>query len=240
MITRRIVWAVGALLVAGSALADFKPDPGGMIKDLEIMKKTDERMTLVIWLPTEFWRASLEASGKVVPEEIERVVKELDQYVIVAVSDGQMGIAGSVNFSEPELVKNATTIEDAHGKTLTPLPDEEVSGGVRNLTQMMRPLFANMAGALGSHLAIVIFKGTDQKEGYRTVEATGQGAFVVHVGTVEVRYRLPVGSLLPPALDAKTGESFPGSFQFNPYTGAKLSHPAPTAQAPAPAAAATH
>jgi hypothetical protein len=37
-----------------------------------------------------------------------------------------------------------------------------------------------------------------------------------------MRYRLPIGSILPPALDPKTGESFPGSYHFNPYTGGKL------------------
>lgn len=32
---------------------------------------------------------------------------------------------------------------------------------------------------------------------------------------VAVRYRLPLASLLPPAIDEKTGESFPGNYQFS-------------------------
>ncbi|MDE2136021.1 MAG: hypothetical protein KGJ68_01180, partial [Gammaproteobacteria bacterium] len=76
-------------------------------------------------------------------------------------------------------------------------------------------------------------KGAD-KAGHHTVEATREGQFVVHIGTVTMQYRLPLGSLLPPAIDAKTGESFPGNYHFNPFTGEKLS-PAPAGAAKPPA-----
>lgn len=211
--------------MGGPAGGEYKPDSTAVMKDLEILAKTDDRMTLVIWLPTEFWRISLESSGRVTSKEVERFTKELDPYVVVAVADGQVGLAGSVTFSEPELVKNAVTIENGRGETFSPLPDEAISGGVRNLTQMMRPVFGNMMGSLGLHTTFIVFPGTT-KTGDRTVEPTKEGTLIVHVGTVTVRYRLPLASLLPPVIDEKTGETFPGTYHFNPYTGNKLS-PAP-------------
>ena len=238
----RILAALAALIVAVPAAADFKPDASALVKDLEMMSHADDRLTIVLWLPTEFWRTSLESNGKIAPKEIDKFVKELDRYVLVAVADGAQGIAGSVDFAEPDLLRNAVTIEDMRGNLLSALPDGEVSGGVRNLTQMMRPMFAGMLGSLGSHLAIVVFPGADKK-GHRTVEATKEGTFVVHVGQTVMRYRLPLGSLLPPAIDAKSGETFPGNYHFNPFTGDKLSpapdtanpHPdAPPAPTPAP------
>jgi len=36
-------------------------------------------------------------------------------------------------------------------------------------------------------------------------------------------WRLPLASLLPKKIDSKTHEEFPGNFDFNPYTGGKLS-----------------
>jgi len=108
---------------------------------------------------------------------------------------------------------------------------------------MMRPVFSNMLGSLGLHLAFLVFPAAD-KQGVRTVEPTKDGTFVVRVGPQEFRYRLPLGSLLPPAIDQRTGETFPGNYHFNPYTGNKLV-PAPTnspanslsaPQPPAPAA----
>ena len=49
-----------------------------------------------------------------------------------------------------------------------------------------------------------------------------------------MRYRLPLGSLFPPAVDPKTGESFPGNYHFNPFTGDKLTPSAPDAASPHP------
>jgi hypothetical protein len=230
MTTWRILWAAVALLVAGPALAEFKPSPTDMIKDLESMTKTEDHITVVIWLPSEYWRASLEAGGKITPKEIDKIVKELDPYVIIAAADGQIGIAGAVNFSEPELVRNSASIEDGRGHVFSPLPDAEVSEGVRNLTQMMRPMFANMLGSLGAHLAFAVFPGTENGGG-RVVEPAKEGSFVVHIGTAAMHYRLPLASLLPPAVDEKTHESFPGNYQFNPFTGSKLTHTAPATTA---------
>lgn len=235
MHTYRLAWIAAAVLASGPASADYQPDSNALVKELELMARTPERLTIVLWMPTEFWRASLEASGNLAPKAIEGFVREIDPYVVVAVADGATQLA-SVNFAEPELLKNSVTIEDARGNLLSPLPDSEVSQGVRNLTQAMRPIFGSMLGALGTHLALIIFKGVD-KAGRRTVDPRRDGTFVVHVGTETMRYRLPLASLLPPAIDAKTGESFPGNYLFNPFTGDKLSVAAPDAPGPAQQAA---
>jgi hypothetical protein len=50
-----------------------------------------------------------------------------------------------------------------------------------------------MLGSFGLHLGFILFPATD-KEGRATVDPTKEGAFVVHVGEVEVRYKLPLGS----------------------------------------------
>jgi hypothetical protein len=230
MLIRRVVWLLAGLLLSASAIGEYKPDPEALVKDLERLTRSHDRMTLVLWLPTEFWRTSLESEGKMTPEDVDRFVKELEPYVVVAVADGQIGMLGSINFAEPESLRSTVTIQDTDGALLSALPDTEISTGVKNLTQMMRPVLGNMMGALGTHIAFLVFPGVD-KGGHPTTKPTREGTFVVHVGTVAMRYRLPLGSLLPPMIDAKSGESFPGNYHFNPYTGVKLSPaPAGTAQ----------
>ena len=236
MLVRRFVWLLAGLLLSASAIGGYKPDPNALIKDLQRLTQSQERMTMVLWLPPEFWRASLESKGQMTPESVDRFVKEIDPYVIVAVADGQVGMIGSVNFAEPESLRSSVTIEGPEGKLLSALPDSEISPGVRNLTQMMGPVLGNMLGALGTHVAFLVFPGTD-KAGHLTVNASKEGTFVVHVGTVAMRYTLPLGSLLPPMIDAKSGETFPGNYRFNPFTGVKLL-PAPRGAAqPAPSPA---
>jgi hypothetical protein len=219
--TSRFVGAVAGLLLSQSVMADFKPDTSAMVRDLTVTKQSGDHITMVMWLPPQFWRASFEAGGLAGPK-VDQSMKELNPYVLLAVADGHKALA-SVTFSEPELLKNSVTIENPRGDRLSALPDDAISEGVKTLTQMMRPVMGNMLGSLGLHLAFIVFPATD-KEGRATVEPTKEGTFVVHVGEVDVRYRLPLGSLLPPAIDLKTGESFPGNYRFNPFSGNKLSY----------------
>lgn len=230
MLIRRIAWLLAGLLLSASVMAEYKPDPEALTKDLQRLTRTQNRMTMVIWLPAEFWRASLESQGRMTSENVDRFVKELEPYVVVAVVDGQLGMLGSINFALPESLRSSVTIEDSEGKLFSALPDSEISPGVRNLTQIMGPVLGNMMGALGTHIAFLVFPGID-KGGHPTVKASNEGTFVVHVGAVAMRYKLPLGSLLPPMIDAKSGETFPGNYHFNPFTGVKLS-PAPPGAAP--------
>lgn len=132
------------------------------MKDLQKLTRSHERMTLVLWLPSEFWRASLESEGKMTSQDVDLFVKELDQYVVIAVADGQIGILGSINFAEPESLRNSVTIENSEGESFSVLPDTEISAGVRTLTQIMRPVLGNMMGALGTHVAFLVFPGVDK------------------------------------------------------------------------------
>ena len=47
------------------------------------------------------------------------------------------------------------------------------------------------------------------------------------LGDATYRWRLPLGSLLPPRYDAKTGEKFSGNYLYSPFTGKELTTKAP-------------
>jgi hypothetical protein len=78
-----------------------------------------------------------------------------------------------------------------------------------------------MMGAMGQHLEILVFPSVD-KAGHPIADPKSDGSLTVHLGNIALHYRLPLGSILPPSVDPKTGESFPGNYHFNPYTGDKL------------------
>jgi hypothetical protein len=54
------------------------------------------------------------------------------------------------------------------------------------------------------------------------VEPLGKGKMVVRLDGEDYDFRLPLDALLVPSQDPKTLEQFPGSYRFNPYTGAAL------------------
>jgi hypothetical protein len=195
-------------------------DQSALIRDLTLTRNADGRITMAMWMPDEFWRSALQSSKQLTDKGISDYIAVVHPYTLVAVLDAQRGIT-AYRYTDTETLVNEATIEDSHGTTYSPLPPESVAEDIRNLIQTMRPLLANMMGALGQHMEFLVFPSMD-KAGHRIADPKIDGSLTVHVGDVALRYRFPLGSLLPPTLDPKTGESFPGSYHFNPYTGGKL------------------
>jgi hypothetical protein len=96
-----------------------------------------------------------------------------------------------------------------------------MNAGAANLLKMMKPVTANMMGQLGQGMHFIAFPGTDDSK--LLLDAKKPGQFVVKMGAKEFAFRLPIGSVLPPKMDKETGERFPGNYEFNPFTGKKLS-----------------
>jgi hypothetical protein len=195
-------------------------DYSALIRDLTLTRQADGRITMAFWMPDEFWRTALQSSRRLTDKGIADYIAVVHPYTLVAVLDGQMGIT-AYRYADTDTLVNEATIEDSHGATYGPLPPELVAEEVRNVIQTMRPLLSNMLGALGQHMEFLVFPSTD-KAGHLIANPKNDGSLTVHLGDVALRYRLPLGSILPPSLDPKTGESFPGSYHFNPYTGGKL------------------
>jgi hypothetical protein len=187
--------------------------------------KSADRLTLVFWMPLEFWRATLESSGKLSDKGIQQFVQTVQPYTVLAVIDGESGFGGALNYADPDALRASVTIEDTSGNVYHPLALDEIDPGLKNLLQMMRPVLSNSMGPMGAHMEFLAFTSTS-KDGQHFADVQKDGVLGVHVGAKAFRYRLPLGSFLPPAVDAKTGETFPGNYRFNPFTGNRLSNPA--------------
>jgi hypothetical protein len=211
-------------------------DYGSLIRDLTLTSVADGGIKMAMWMPEEFWRAAIQSGGRMTDQGTAEFVSVMHPYILVAVLDGRSGITG-YHFTDTSALADEVTIEDAHGTTYAPLPPDSVAEDLRNLIQMMRPLLSNMMGSMGQHLDILVFPSLD-KAGQLIADPKKDGALSVHLGDTVLRYRLPLGSLLPPSVDLKTGESFPGNYRFNPFTGSKLvprpadTHPAQASKTP--------
>jgi hypothetical protein len=184
-------------------------------------------------MPDQFWRASLQNSGRLTDQGIAQYIAVIHPYTLVAVLDAQRGIT-AFRYTDMDTIINEVTIEDAHGTMYSPLPPDSVAEDMKNLIQIFRPLLSNMMGAMGQHMEILVFPSVD-KAGHLIADPKKDGSLTVHLGDIALSYRLPLGSILPPSLDPKTGESFPGSYHFNPYTGSKLvQRPSDTHAGPTP------
>lgn len=219
--------ALSALPTICSAATETVPvpeaatvDQSALIRDLTLTRNVDGRLTMSMWMPDEFWRITLNSSGRMTDKGIADYIAVMHPYILVAVMDAQRGIT-AFRYTDTDTLVNETTIEDSHGSTYRPLAPESVAEDIRNLIQSMRPLLANMMGTMGQHMEFLVFQNMDNA-GHLIADPMSDGSLTLHVGAATMRYRLPIGSMLSPAIDPKTGESFPGSYHFNPYTGGKL------------------
>jgi hypothetical protein len=74
---------------------------------------------------------------------------------------------------------------------------------------------------MGQNMHFILFPAKDNK-GKAIADATKEGSFKVIVGSEEFNFHLPLGSVMSPKYDPKTGEKFPGNYKYNPFTGTEL------------------
>jgi hypothetical protein len=201
-------------------------------------------------MPLEFWDGSL-ASNPELPEAARaELVGAMAPYTVVAVLRAQTSANGFGNVESKEsLLKN--TRFTINGKTLQALPADKVSQPATLIIAQLKPVLAQAAGQLGEALEFLVFPSGEGDT--LLVDAAKPGNLTINFYGKDYKWRLPLGSVLPPKIDKVTGEEFPGSYEYNPYTGRKIevageakpaaakpaSKPAATSPAPKPAAPAT-
>jgi len=212
------------LLLAGQAHAQERIDLRALVRETQITSESPNELTMVWWLPEQFWQASLR--DRLPANQVDEVLKVVRRYTMIAVVDGRIGPLGGMSFIPEETVRTNVTLKDAAGVNYPPLGESSLDPDMKNLVQAMKPIVANMLGAIGQNTHFVVFP-SKSADGRPVADAASKGTLWVIVGGKEFRYRLPLGSLLPPKYDPGTGERFPGNYDFNPFTGTKLGTESP-------------
>jgi hypothetical protein len=215
------IWFLG-----GESLAQDRIDLQALIQETQKHSLDPGHMTIVWWMPSEFWRASLAQNPGIRKEQTEAILQILAGYTMVAVADGSIGPFGGVTFNTEDVVRSGVTVRDPQGRTHSPLDNDSIDVDAKNLLQMLRPGLGNTLGSLGQNIYFVLFRAT--ADGRPIADPKGKGTFTVVLRDTEYSYRLPLGSLLPPKYDPATRETFPGNYMFNPFTGGALTAPPPS------------
>jgi len=211
-----------AVLFASLCLGDGnKPDLQSLIRETQQMSQVPHEMGLIWWIPPQFWRASLEASGKMSPEQVNDFLKTIKPYTVVAVVKGQIGSFGGVTYEDEATLRAKLVLIDHDQVEYKPLEDADVSADMQNFMSMMKPVFANMLGAMGKNLDIFVFPANG-KNGQAIADAQKDGQFSVGLGEEKFRWRLPIGALLAPKICPKCGEKLSGAYKFCPFDGTPL------------------
>lgn len=176
-------------------------------------------MTMVWWIPQEFWEVSMAANPSATPEGRAQVLAALEDYQVVALLRARIGL-GTVTdvMSRADLLNNARF--EIGGKVVEPLATADIKPGAQVMLGALKPALAGALGAFGQSMELVIYPG---KQGnVRLIDPTRPGSFQYTLYDQTFHWRMPLGSLLPKKTDPRTNEEFPGNYLYNPYTGVKL------------------
>lgn len=198
-----------------------KIDIDALIDETQKSGTGKHEMTIVWWIPLEFWHATL-AEEKMSKAQIDEVLGILRPYVVVAVVDGKIGEVGKVAYrSESSIMKDIRIVPTGRPDQ-APLSPDKIGPGMTTLLKTMKPIVSNILGSLGSNLHFVVFSSSDQS-GVPLVDATKPGTFAVRLeGGRTFTWRLPLASLSPPKLCPVDGEKLPANWRFCPFHGAEL------------------
>lgn len=221
MIRAFLVLLSAALIPLWPAAAGAQSDMNALVNDTQRLHQDGPRLTLVWWIPDEYWEASAKGSSQSSPQQLKQLLSVVERYVIFAIVDGELGNLGSVKTRSLDAIIGTIQLVAPGGTRFPPLGEDQLSGDLRTFFQVMKPLLANMLGQVGKGLEFVAFDGRGPGGG-RLLDPRREESFSVIYDGRRHEWRLPLGSLLPPAMDAKTGERFPGNYRFNPYTGDRL------------------
>lgn len=196
-------------------------DLTALTQETQMMSRKADELTLLWWIPEEFWRASFAQTQDISPTQVEDFLKVLRPYFVLVAVDGSMGSIGGVTYKSEAAVREETQLIDFSGARYRALPEESVGPDVQNLLQMFKPVLGNMLGPLGQNMHFLLFPARTGK-GSMIAEASKEGGFTIKMGANEYRWRLPLGSLIPRKTCPVDGEKLNGAWIYCPWHGVKL------------------
>ncbi len=198
-----------------------KVNLASLVRETQRMSPKADEITLAWWTPVEYWEACLSQNPLMAPEQTAQFTKVVLPCTTVAIVEGTVGVLGGMTFKSEAEVRTRVKLRDKDGETYAPIEPAELSPDLSSLLALMKPMLANAMGPLGRNMHFLVFPAKD-KQGRRIADARKEGSFAVLVGEKKYRWKLPLGSLLPPKSCPECAEELSGAFKFCPYDGTKL------------------
>ena len=200
---------------------DRRVDINALVEETQKMSKETDEMTLLWWIPEDFWQVSFAQDPNMTAAQAEEFIRVVRPYMIVVAVDGKIGSFGGVTYKSEATLRNSIQIIDNQGTSYPPLSEEHIDADVKNFLAMMKPVFGNMLGPMGQNMHFFLFPSKNIT-GQNIAVAKSDGTFWVKLDKRKFKWRLPLGSLLPPKICPIDGEKLSGAWKFCPWHGAKL------------------
>jgi hypothetical protein len=202
------------------AQADNEVSVTDFLRETQQWSKTEKKMSLVWWVPTEYWRAALKNNKDIPEETIKKLEKTFDNYTLILACDLKIE-GGGLTPTDEEKIRKSITLIDKNNSKYYPLKESKVDDEAIEIVDKMKPIFAQMLGQIGQGLYFYFFKAADDN-GNKIISATQPGEFTVTLLDSEFHWKLPLTVLLPPKYCPIDHEKMKGNWIYCPIHGDKL------------------
>ena len=174
---------------------------------------------MAIWLPYNFWEI-IGKQVKLSPEAMENFIGVMKGYMLFAVVDYTMSGTGYTFKSEDEL-RGSIKLYDSSKNMYLPIKNENISPTATQLLKSFQPSLAKLLGQFGEGMCIFIFEAK-QIDGKPATDITKVNHFTLSWEQANLKWTLPLASILPPKYCPVDNEQMKGNWSFCPFHGIKL------------------
>ena len=181
-----------------AAAAQLQVDLGDLVRDIEKDAHGGSAMTLVFWFPAEYSEFSLAKSGKVTEAQKKDFLDAMrslhdDRGRGWEVEDVRHG---DLRAGVGKVRKNIRFL-DAKGNAYEPLGEDEIHRRCQDRPGGVYAHHDQHVESMGKNMRFLLFPA-EGKNSERLADAKSKGSFVVRLNNQDYRWKLPLGSLLPP------------------------------------------
>lgn len=209
--------------VVGTGIAqESKLNSSEICDETQKMSDNPDDMTIVWWIPDEFWIASAAEDASFLEADLKAILKTFQPYELFGVMDGEIGYFGGVTYKSEADIRNSIRLVCKDGTLIYPTATEKIDNDTKALLAFMKPALENMMGEMGKNMYFFLFPAKN-KNGQMIAEAKKEGLLHILLGEREFKWRLPLDSVMPLKICSNCGEKCKGSWKFCPWCGTKLS-----------------
>ena len=198
-----------------------KIDLDMMIVETQIFSDASDQMTMVWWIPNEYWLAIAENDPLYDISLAKETIEILSPYIVTFILKGKVGVFGGIKYKTAESIYEKSKLLLSNHQVLSPIDKENIEPDVKNFMDMTKPIFANMMGAMGENMHYVLFDAKYQNGDFY-INSKEKDHFTVNVSDESFKFTLPLASLFPKKKCPACGEVLNSLFSYCPYDGVQL------------------
>lgn len=213
---------VGALLAlcASAALASRSIAPPAVDDETTQTHQHDTHIAMAVWVPNEVFRDA--AGADIDPKDLKALLAALKGYSIIGIVDVELTVPdGNVVSADRAKLRSSARLQLGSRPPRAIVPDSALPPTVAASAAVFKKLMGGMIGKFGDSIEFVVFRDADE-HGESLADPRGSGPMTLTFDKETFTWNLPLVGTLPLRVDLATGDTFPGDFDFSPFTGHKL------------------